>query len=158
MRRPTTAAIGTAMVLGCAGLAANPAQAASGASRPAAEHVPAAVDQVRIAYRDSANPSENKTVDLNGRKADHIIDLFNSLKPEAPGTAHCLVASTADTRVIFRGAHHKWVATEAVCTDLEVSRDGKALPTLVVTHAWDAALTHYLGHSPTGTPAQPQAG
>ncbi|HVT66085.1 MAG TPA: hypothetical protein VHD81_13105 [Mycobacteriales bacterium] len=156
MRRSVTATMGAVVLAGAAATVAVPAHATARVARPSAEHVPAAVDHVRIAYRDSANPSQNKTVNLHGRRADHIIDLFDALKREPPDTAHCLIASTAETRVIFKGTHHRWVATEAICTDLEVARDGRSLPTLVVTKAWDAALTHYLGHSPTGTPEEPQ--
>ena len=152
MRRSVTAAVGVVVLAG-----STVAFAATRATRPTAEHVPASVDHVRIAYRDSADASQNKTIDLHGNRADHIVNLFNALKREPPGTAHCLAIGTAQTRVIFNNSDHKWVASEAICTDVTVARDGKPLPTLIETKAWNDALTHYLGHSPTGTGQNPQA-
>ena len=152
MRRSITALVSAALVAGGVGAAvAAPAQTAARGARPAAEHVPAAVDFVRIAYRDTQDASQNRTINLHGQRADEMIDLFNALKREPKDTAHCLAFGTASTRVVFRGTNHKWVATEAICTNLTVTRDGKSLPTLIESKAWNDALTHYLGHSPTGS-------
>lgn len=145
------AVIGSAL-LGATGAAAH---SAARSARPAAEHVPASVHHVRIAYRDTQDANQNRTVDLHGRHAHHLVRLFNELEREPKNTVHCLVASTASTRVIFRNSDHRWIASEAICTNLTVTRDGKQLPTLIESDAWNNALTHYLGHSPTGTGASP---
>lgn len=150
MRRSLTVAMGVVVLAGSG--------VAYAATRPAAEHVPAAVDHVRIAYRDSADASNNKTVDLRGKRADQLIDLFNALKAEPKDAVHCLALGTAQTRVIFKGTNHKWVGTQSICTNLLVARDGDSQPTLIPTRAWNNAVTHYLGHSPTGTGDSPQAG
>jgi hypothetical protein len=157
MRRSITGLIGVLVLAGSAVAAAAPAHSGVPAGRPAAERVPVSVDHVRIAYRDSADLSSNRTIHLRGKRADHIIKLFNALQAEPKNAAHCLAMGTAHTEVTFKNTAHKWVASEAICTNLTVTRDGKPLRTLIETGAWDKALTHYLGHSPTGTGSSAQA-
>ncbi|HWC35230.1 MAG TPA: hypothetical protein VG650_10420 [Mycobacteriales bacterium] len=119
------------------------------ASRPAAEHVPTSVDYVRIAFRDTSDSSNNRTVVLHGTRAHHLVKLFDALKREPRGTVHCDAMTTSHTSVTFRGTSHTWVATEALCTNVTVERDGEALPTLLESNKWNDALTRYIGHSPT---------
>jgi hypothetical protein len=45
------------------------------------------------------------------------------------------------------------VTSQSLCTGVGVTRDGKPLPTLIPSRAWNLALSHHLGHSPTGTGA-----
>lgn len=151
MRRSVTAAIGVAVLAGSAVALTAPALAAARSARPAAETVPLSVDHVRILYRDSANPDKNETVRLHGKRADHMIELFDALAREPKDAAHCLAMGTASTSVVFKGSAHKWVTSQAICTGVGVSRDGKSMPTLVPNDAWDKALTRHLGHSPIGT-------
>ncbi|HVV76598.1 MAG TPA: hypothetical protein VHC43_11230 [Mycobacteriales bacterium] len=165
MRGWITAIVGTA-VLGVAALpmagavpmaGASPAHTTAHAARPTAENVPTSVAHVRIAFRDLSDTSQNRTVVLHGRHARHLVALFDALKREPSGTVHCDAMSSSHTAVTFRGTTHKWVATEAICTNVPVTRDGKQEPTLLPSSAWDGALTHYIGHSPTapGNPATP---
>ncbi|HVT22297.1 MAG TPA: hypothetical protein VHE57_13025 [Mycobacteriales bacterium] len=153
MRRTTAACIGAAVAAGSIAWTAVTATAhpTVRATHPAAEHVPATVHHVRIAYRDSADAESNRTIDLHGRHARHMVRLFNALDREPRNAVHCLARGSARTNVVFKNSDHKWVATEAICTNLTVTRDGKQLPTLLESEKWDAALTGYLGHSPTGT-------
>jgi hypothetical protein len=120
-------------------------------AHPASEHVPAAVNDVRISYRDSTDETQNRTVVLHGKRADQLIDIFNGLRRESRNTMHCLAMGTASTTVTFKGPHHKWAATQMICTGLTVTRDGAGRPTLVPTKEWTAVLTRYLGHTPTGS-------
>lgn len=142
------AVVAGTVIAGSAAVAA-PRHDSAREARPAAENVPTSVNDVRIAFRDTSDASQNKTVVLHGPRGQHLIALFDALKPEPPGTVHCDAMSTSSTYVTFRGAVHTWVAHEAICTDLTVTRDGKSLPTLVESNKWNAALTHYIGHSPT---------
>lgn len=146
MRRSVTALIAAIVAAGSAAAIAAPTH--SSGTRPAAERVPSSVNHVRILYRDSADPSQNQTLYKRGLR---IVDLFNGLKREPRNYVHCDAVSTARTEVIFRGRGHKWVATEALCTNVRVTRDGKRLPTLIPSREWDKALTRRLGHSPTGS-------
>ena len=127
-------------------------------AHPASEHVPAAVNYVRIAYRDSANHEQNRTVVLHGQRADRLIGVFNGLEREPRNAVHCLAMGTAGTTVTFRGPHHRWAATQMICTNLTVTRDGAGKPTLAPTAEWDKLLRHYLGHSPTGEGDQTPGG
>lgn len=142
----TAAALASgALAGGSAALAATSRQSA----HPASEHIPATVDYVRIAYRDSANEAQNRTIVLRGNRADRLIGVFNGLDREPRNSVHCLAMGTASTTVTFKGPRHKWAATQMICTNLTVTRDGESKPTLVPTAEWNKLLRHYLGHSPT---------
>ncbi|HVY09153.1 MAG TPA: hypothetical protein VHB18_03295 [Mycobacteriales bacterium] len=127
------------------------AAAAHHKGHPASEHVTAAVDDVRIAYRDTAHRAADRTIVLHGKRADRLIAIFNRLKRESPDAVHCFAMGTASTTVTFKGPHHTWSATQMICTNLTVTRDGDRKPTLIPTKAWTDALTRYLGHPPTGS-------
>ncbi|HVY08757.1 MAG TPA: hypothetical protein VHB18_01235 [Mycobacteriales bacterium] len=148
MRRTATAIMGAALLAGSTIAVASAAPTRPSSMRPAAERVPSSVTHVRILYRDTADPGRNQTLYKQGHR---LVVLFNALKREPKNYVHCDAVSTARTEVVFRGHGHKWVATEALCTDVQVTRDGKPLPTLIPSRAWDKALTRRLGHSPTGT-------
>lgn len=138
-----------AMTIGGLIAVAGTAAAATSASppRPLAEHVPTAIQNARLAYdASSIRPSNgDKTVALHGPKAQLLIKLFDALKAEPPDTVHCDIAGGPQTTVTFHGAQHTWVVTQAACTNIEVTRDGKGLPTLLPSQQWENAVNHDLG-------------
>jgi hypothetical protein len=133
----------TAAVVASAGVV--DATAATSPPRPAAEHVPFSVDQVRLSYTDRGNPGSDRRATVRGNKASELARLFDSLRREPRGTVHCDVAGGPQTTVTFRSAKHVWVARQAACTNVTVTRDGKALPTLLPTKRWDATVSADLG-------------
>jgi hypothetical protein len=159
MRRSITTLMGLALtgssVLAAAGASGAPTLMRAATARPAAEHVPSTIGYVRISYTAAGRPDATRRIVLHHRKAHHLAKLFNHLEPEPPGTAHCDVATAWHTTVTFRGPHHTWTAVEVLCRNIEVNRDGRQLPTLLPSKKWEAALTHYLGHSPTAPPPPP---
>jgi hypothetical protein len=80
-----------------------------------------------------------------GKKAAQLVTLFDALKREPKDTIHCDIAGGPETTVTFHGPHHTWIAREAACTNIEVTRDGKALPTLLPSTAWSKAVNADLG-------------
>ncbi len=149
MRRPVTAVL-SAVILGSSVGVTSTAVAA-----PGAEHIPATVDRARIDYTDMQDASQNQHIRLHGKRAQHLVALFDDLKREPRRTAQCEIASSSKTTVTFRGPHHTWVATEAVCSNIGVTRDGEGERTLLPSKAWNAALARYLGHSPVAPAARP---
>jgi hypothetical protein len=149
MRRLLTAALGLAVLAG--GVAVTSVAEAA----PGAEHIPASVDRARIYYSNTQDPSQDQRIALHGRRAQHLVALFDALKREPQGTAECDLATSSETTVTFRGTKHTWVATEEVCRNISVQRDGQSQPKLLPSKAWNAALTHYLGHSPVSPAASP---
>jgi hypothetical protein len=120
------------------------ATAATTPPRPATEHVPLSVDQVRLSYSDRGNPGSDRRTTVRGKKASELAKLFDSLKREPRGTVHCDIAGAPETTVTFRSAKHVWVR-QAACTNVTVTRDGKSLPTLLPTKKWDAVVNADLG-------------
>ncbi|HEX3705709.1 MAG TPA: hypothetical protein VHV76_03685 [Mycobacteriales bacterium] len=120
-------------------------------ARPATEHVSDAVHRVALRYSNGTVTTPTSSsgggggATVHGAKATKLVDLFNALKREPRGTIHCDVAGGPQTTVTFHGPHHTWVAKQAACTNVLVTRDGKALPTLLPSKAWTAAVNHDLG-------------
>jgi hypothetical protein len=83
---------------------------------------------------------------VRGAGATRLITLFNALTPEPRNTIHCDIAGGPTTIVSFQGAHHLWKATESACTDVQVTRDGNSLPTLLPSRAWRNTVSKYLGN------------
>jgi hypothetical protein len=151
MRRLMTV-LATTAIAGGTVLGASAADGASfhSATRPASEHVSAAVHHVVLDYQSTtitptAGSGQGTAVSLHGKKAAHLVTLFNALKREPKATIHCDIAGGPETTVTFHGPHHTWVAKQAACTDVEVTRDGKDLPTLLPSAAWSKAVDADLG-------------
>ena len=151
MRKLLTA-IATTTALGASLVAAAGAQAttAHGTARPVTEHVPYAVHRVHLLYSSqTAAPGTSRghgtAATVHGAKATQLVDLFNALKREPRGTIHCQIAGGPQTTVTFYGPHHTWRATQGACTNIVVTRDGKALPTLLPTKAWTTTVNSDLG-------------
>jgi hypothetical protein len=81
---------------------------------------------------------------VRGTAARHLITLFDALKLEPKDTVHCDIAGGPMTIVSFRGLHHTWKATQGACTNVQVTRDGKPLPTLLPSQAWANAVQKQL--------------
>jgi hypothetical protein len=151
MRTVVGVAMAVSVLLGTAGVALAstdaPAQART-APRPAVEHVPTSLHNAQLSYTTtSVYPTEpGKVVDVHGAKASRLITLFNALKREPADTIHCDIAGGPQTTVRFRGAKHTWVATEGACTNVLVTRDGKALPTLLPSTQWSNTVSRDLGN------------
>lgn len=120
---------------------------ATASTRPAAEHVPSAIQNARIAdtstYGSPGSP--DKVVALHGAKAQELVRLFDALKLEPADTVHCMIAGGPQTTVTFHGTNHTWVATQGACTNIVVTRDGKSLPTLLPSKQWTATINRDLG-------------
>lgn len=147
MRHDTTAtpvlgALGAVIVL----LAASPAFGGSLArsARPKTEHVPLPVSKVSIHYTVVAAPKQSKTVTLTTAQKKALTHDFDALHREPAGTVHCEIAGGPVDTVTFVGKHHIWVARQAACTNVQVTRDGKSLPTLLPSAAWSKAIKHDL--------------
>jgi hypothetical protein len=82
---------------------------------------------------------------VKGTAATRLITLFDELKLEPKDTVHCDIAGGPMTVVTFRGLHHTWKATQGACTNVQVTRDGKPLPTLLPNQAWATAVRKQLG-------------
>jgi hypothetical protein len=113
---------------------------AFGVLRPRAEDVPSSVDAARLAHRDSTTSPWADRHHVTGKTARDLVKSFNHLKVEPPNTAHCQIVGGPEDRVVFATSKHRWVVTEASCTDVQVHRDGKVLPTLLPSKAWTAAV------------------
>jgi hypothetical protein len=120
--------------------------AGNAATRPHREHLPRSVAKATVGYHVLGQPSKNKSVKLGRTRLHRLARDFNRLKVEPRGTIHCDIAGGPMTTVVFRTAHHKWVATQAACTNVMVTRDGKSLPTLLPSTAWSKALARDLRH------------
>lgn len=114
--------------------------------RPKAEHVPDSVSHAKLHYSVFGTAANNETVTESGRKARRLVHEFDRLKVEPKDTVHCDLAGGPTTTVTFRDKAHTWVAREAACTDVMVTRDGKALPTLLPSTAWEKTVARDLGH------------
>ncbi|MGN6475109.1 MAG: hypothetical protein ACTHK4_15860 [Mycobacteriales bacterium] len=85
---------------------ATPSHAGARGSRPPAEHIPATVDHARIDYVDTHDASRDQHIRLRGKRARHLVALFDELKREPSGTAQCEIATSSHTMVTFRGPNH----------------------------------------------------
>jgi hypothetical protein len=134
--RATVTAIATAGLLTTSAVAG---AWASAASRPSTEHVPTAIHTAEVLYDGGASGGASAHL-VKGGAATRLITLFNALKLEPRNTIHCDIAGGPTTIVSFKGAHHLWKATQSACTNVQVTRDGKGLPTLLATRAWTNAV------------------
>ena len=137
----TTIGIGASASLLALAAGVSPALA-TGASRPASEHVPASVHKVEVLFQGTGQATARWK---RGAKAAQLVELFNKLKREPRDTVHCDVAGGPQTTVTFKGAKHTWVATQSACTNVVVTRDGKGQPTLLPSKKWEAAISHDIG-------------
>jgi len=113
--------------------------------RPAAEHVPLSVHHVKLVRRNLTGPPDRRTVTVTGRAATRLVRTFDAMTRLPRHSAHCNVVGGPETIATFRSAAHTWVASESACTDVVVTRDGKPLPTLLPSTAWERAVEHDLG-------------
>jgi hypothetical protein len=139
---PVLTAFGAAILL----LAAAPAfgGSAARAARPKTEHVPLPVSKVSIHYTAVTTPKQSKAVKLTTAQKKALTHDFDALHREPAGTVHCQIAGGPVDTVTFVGKHHTWVARQAACTNVQVTRDGKTLPTLLPSSKWSKAIKHDL--------------
>jgi hypothetical protein len=142
MRLQTTAMLVAALMLTSAGAASGAAAARS--ARPKTEHVPLPVSKVTIHYTDVATPKQAKTAKLTTAQKRALTHDFDALHREPAGTVHCDLAGGPVDTIAFVGKHHTWVVKQAACTNVQVTRDGKNLPTLLPTSKWSKAIQHDL--------------
>lgn len=114
--------------------------------RPPAEHVPLSLHRAHLTehHIDFGHRSKSRTV--TGKQAKRLIRAFDRMTTQPTDYIHCEIAGGPVEIVTFRTARHTWVVREGVCTNIIVTRDGKALPTLLANAAWDNAIRHDLGH------------
>lgn len=79
---------------------------------------------------------------LTAKQDRHLIRVFDQLRREPRGTVHCDLAGGPTDTVRFTSRRHVWVAAQAACTNVRVTRDGRHLPTLLPDPAWEKALRH----------------
>jgi hypothetical protein len=113
--------------------------------RPAAEHVPTSLRKVHLARRNEPFGAVKKRRTVTGKRAAALVKSFDALRVEPRNAIHCNVAGGPEDIATFRTHSHTWVATESACSNIVVTRDGKDLPTLVGSKAWEKAEKHYLG-------------
>ena len=111
-----------------------------GSGRPAAEHIPHSVHDATIESRPGPPSGDDQTVTVHGAKARHLVRIFDRLHVVPAGSVRCDIAGGPEKIVTFTGKSHTWVATEAACTDITVTRDGQHLPALLETPVWDNTL------------------
>jgi hypothetical protein len=149
--RTTTGLVALSTAVGCALAFSASAAGAAAQTRPAIEHVPVSIHDATVTYSSTSVGSnggegQGRAVPVHGAKATRLVKLFDGLKLEPRNTIHCDIAGGPTTTVSFQGAHHLWKATESACTDVQVTRDGKPLPTLLPSKAWSAAISKDLGN------------
>jgi hypothetical protein len=117
-----------------------------GTHRPKAEQVPTSVHRAQLAYRTEPfnPPTRRRTV--TGKQAKTLVTDFNSLRRQPKHYLTCDIAGGPQTTVTFRTPNHTWVATQSACTNIVVTRDGKALPTLLSSEKWENAVQRFLGN------------
>ncbi|HWA65340.1 MAG TPA: hypothetical protein VG899_03105 [Mycobacteriales bacterium] len=142
VRTTITTLAAAGLLSGGVGAAAAASATTAGATRPPAEHVPRTIHRAEVIY---SGTTQGTARTVRGRQATRLITLFDALRPEPPGTVHCDLAGGPTITVTFRGAHHTWVATQSACTNVQVARDGKPLPTLLPTNAWTHATYRVVG-------------
>ena len=113
--------------------------------RPPTEHIPLSVHRVQLVRRNLTGPPDRRTVTVTGRAATRLVRTFDAMTRLPRHSAHCNVVGGPETIATFRSAAHTWVASESACTDVVVTRDGKPLPTLLPSTAWERAVEHDLG-------------
>lgn len=148
--RTTTGLVALSTAVGCALAFSASAAGAAAQTRPAIEHVPVSIHDATVTYSSTSVGSnggegQGRAVPVHGAKATRLVKLFDGLKLEPRNTIHCDIAGGPETTVTFHGPHHTWIAREAACTNIEVTRDGKALPTLLPSTAWSKAVNADLG-------------
>ena len=133
------------VLIGAAAVGSGLAVVSPAAAAPGAEHIPTSVSHARIDYTDAQDASHNQHVRLHGKRAQHLVTLFDELKREPRNTVHCDAIGGPTTTVTFHGPNHTWVAKQATCTNIVVTRDGKSLRTLLPSKAWTKAVNSDLG-------------
>lgn len=112
--------------------------------RPKTEHVPLPVSKVTIHDTAATTAKQATAVTLTVAQKKALTHDFDALRREPPGTIHCEIAGGPVETIRFVGKHHTWIARQAACTNVQVTRDGKPLPTLLPTSKWSKAIQHDL--------------
>jgi hypothetical protein len=120
--------------------------AAFATMRPKQEHVPQSVHKADLTYRSEPTSPVSRRRTVTGNQATDLVKDFDALKRQPPHAVHCDVAGGPEQTVTFATSKHTWVATQSACTNVMVTRDGKALPTLIASQKWSNDLQRYLGN------------
>jgi hypothetical protein len=113
--------------------------------RPYREHVPASVHTAHLMYKKSAIKSKARRRTATGAKAAALVKSFDKLKLRPRNSVVCDIAGGPTTTVRFATKKHTWLVTQSVCNDIQVTRDGKPLPSLLPSRAWEKAVQAGLG-------------
>ncbi|MBV9486814.1 MAG: hypothetical protein JO246_12235 [Frankiaceae bacterium] len=113
--------------------------------RPRAEQVPASLRKARVADRKDPTRAWAHRRTVSGRKAADLVKSFNHLDVEPPNSLICNAAGGPEQKVVFTTSAHRWLVIQAPCSEVQVQRDGKSLPTLLSDKAWAKALEAALG-------------
>jgi hypothetical protein len=109
------------------------------------EQVPASLRKARLTYRKEPTGPVTRRRTVTGRRAKELVIAFDQLKREPKNYITCDVAGGPTERVRFHTAAHTWIATQSACSELQVTRDGKSLPTLLPSRRWERLVRHDLG-------------
>jgi hypothetical protein len=109
--------------------------------RPRSEHVPATVDVVHIATRTSFDKPWRHRRTVTGEQASTLVSRFDHLRREPPNYVVCDIAGGPTQKVTFRSEKHTWVALQSSCSQIQIRRDGKYVPTLLSSPAWTKAVS-----------------
>jgi hypothetical protein len=109
--------------------------------RPAVEHVPLAVDTVKLVDDKEAltgGAATRRVRIVHGLAARVLVGEFDALQAEPPGLNYAAVGSTQSITATFRTAGHRWQA--GLGDPVSVTRDGHPLPGLQADSAFGRAM------------------
>jgi hypothetical protein len=113
--------------------------------RPASEHVPRSLHRAQLTLRKEPFGKVMKRLTVDGKQATRLVRAFDAMKTLPRNAIRCMIAGGPQDVVTFRTAAHTWRVKESACTDVVVTHDGKRLPTLIPSAAWEKAIKHDLG-------------
>jgi hypothetical protein len=105
------------------------------------EHVPTSLRKARLTYRSEPYKPVSRRRTVTHLKAKELVTAFDQLKRQPKNYVTCDVAGGPTEAVRFHTAAHTWIATQSACSEVQVTRDGKTLPTLLPSKRW-ARLVH----------------
>jgi hypothetical protein len=114
--------------------------------RPRSEHVPASVHKAEVSYRQTPSAPATKRRTVRGAKARALVHTFDHLKREPNNYVICDIAGGPLETIVFRTATHDWTVEQSPCSEVQVKRDDKALPTLLSDAQWSKAVAAAIGH------------
>jgi hypothetical protein len=121
--------------------------------RPDAEKVPADLGSAVIAWSLAPGGTPVRK-ELTGAAAQKLALDFNRLRVDVSPFSPCplIPQQGGDIVVTFTADGHTWKVDVPACPDIQVKRDGKALPSLAFGQAFLNDVRKYAGHLPQSGP------